>query len=325
MLPRDIVANMASAANTVIGNALLRGSNAMCTPPRTEVGFVAAVTLGAIRGIAAAWTPLCANSGLLIELSGVFCHASPIVTFVNANGAMKRCELGDLLIVVDIITTASLVRRAALIQAKMARASDRVSLSGQSSSVQLELYQRWHHFDFEEAAYGMIGVNFHQGGPAANSGTFGVIDRHLKNSPRVDAARCKSDTEYHRPQAPARPVHRRNGDGARPQFGRIATPSLLTDWSKTVERLLTVTYMRSFNYNPVLGPTSARRGVSATVSACLNFQAMADQRIALGEDRAGNHPLTMWKSEGMTVAQAASASSISRSAIAMTPTAHVPQ
>jgi hypothetical protein len=182
MLPRHVVGAMASAANNAIDNALLLGSHAMLSSPRTEVGFVAAVTLGAIKDIAAAWAQLCAGSGFSIKLSGVFCHASPMVTFSDANGRSRRCELADLLIVVDITTAGSLVRRAALIQAKMASAAGRVALSGKSSPVQLDLYQNWYLFDFVEAAYGMSRINFIAGGAAADSGTFGVIDRHLKNS-----------------------------------------------------------------------------------------------------------------------------------------------
>jgi hypothetical protein len=52
MLPRKVVAAMGSAANSVIDHVLLRGSYAMRHPPRSEVGFVAAVSLGGIKGIA---------------------------------------------------------------------------------------------------------------------------------------------------------------------------------------------------------------------------------------------------------------------------------
>lgn len=169
MLPRLVVGAMASAANNAIDNALLLGSHAMLSPPRTEVGFVAAVTLGAIRDIAAAWTPLCAGSGFLLKLTGVFFHAAPMVTFTDANGRSRRCELTDLLIVVDITIAGSLVRRAALIQAKMASAAGRVALLGNSSPVQLDLYQNWYLFDFEEAAYSMSRIDFSAGEAAADS------------------------------------------------------------------------------------------------------------------------------------------------------------
>jgi len=269
---------MAFAANNAIEKALLLGSQAMCSPPRTEVGFVAAVTLGAITEIATAWKPLCAGSGFLLKLTGVFCHAAPMVSFTDAKGRSRRCELADLLIVVDIITAGSLVRRAALIQAKMARAAGRVSLSGRSSRTQLDLYQNWYPFDFVEAAYGMNQINFHAGGAAADSGTFGVIDRHLRDpasSPPVWTQHAASPTPVvtlNHPQLGEFITEMVDGTMAR--FGRLSTPSLQTDWSKAVERLLAITYARVFHHKATLGSVNTPRGVSTV--ACLSFQTMAD-------------------------------------------------
>src|SRR5271163_1030684 len=94
ILPRQVIKAMGSAADRVISDALLRGSDAMLSPPRSEVGFVAAVT-GSTKGIAAAWQPMCAGSGLSLELTGVFCHGAPIVRFADTRGRLKRCELAD--------------------------------------------------------------------------------------------------------------------------------------------------------------------------------------------------------------------------------------
>jgi hypothetical protein len=250
----------------------------MLSLPRTEVGFVAAVALGAIRDIAAAWTPLCAGSGFLLKLTGVFCHAAPMVTFTDANSRSMRCELADLLIVVDITIAGSLVRRAALIQAKMASAAGRVALSGKSSPVQLDLYQNWYLFDFEEAAYSMSRIDFSAGGAAVDSRTFGAIDRHLRDpasSPPVWTQHAPSPTPVvisNQPQLGefiAEMV-----DGTRASFGRLSTPSLQTDWSKAVERLLAITYARVFHHKSTLGSASAPRCVSAV--ACLSLRTMAD-------------------------------------------------
>jgi hypothetical protein len=71
MLPRKTVSAMGSAANRAIDNVLVQGSHAMISPPRTEVGFVAAVTLGGIRDIATAWSSICGGHGLTIQISGV--------------------------------------------------------------------------------------------------------------------------------------------------------------------------------------------------------------------------------------------------------------
>jgi hypothetical protein len=63
-------------------------------------------------------------------------------------------------------------------------------------------------------------------------------------------------------------------DGTRVGFGRLATPSLQTDWSEVVERLLTITYARAFHHKMTFGPVGAPRGVTAV--ACLNYSAMAN-------------------------------------------------
>ena len=151
---------MDAAANQAIGQVLQHGSAKMHTPPRTEVGFVAAVTLGGIKAIAKTWKPILAGAGLTLDLTGVFCHAAPMVNFTGSKRQAKSCELADLLVVVDVTRAGLLEGRAALVQAKMARAAGRVSLSGMSTITQLDLYQNWHVFDFEDGAYGMSGVNF---------------------------------------------------------------------------------------------------------------------------------------------------------------------
>ena len=84
------------------------------------------MTLGGIQQIGKAWKPLCSGLGSTIDLSGVFCHAAPMVKFAGSKRRPRRCELADLLVVVDVGTSSSFVRRAALVQAKMARAAERI-------------------------------------------------------------------------------------------------------------------------------------------------------------------------------------------------------
>jgi hypothetical protein len=81
MLSAHTVVSMSTAANAVIDDVLLRGSHGMQAAPRTEVGFVAAVTLGGISNIAAAWRRLLASSGYRLSVTGVFCHTAPLVRF----------------------------------------------------------------------------------------------------------------------------------------------------------------------------------------------------------------------------------------------------
>jgi hypothetical protein len=277
MLPRKTVSAMASAANRAIDNVLFQGSHAMISRPRTEVGFVAAVTLGGIRDIAKAWTSICNGHGLTIQLSGVFCHAAPMIKFTDAKSRPRRCELADLLVVVDITNHGSFIRRAALIQAKMARALKRVSLSGLSSRVQLDLYQHWPRFDFEEAAYKLNHIDFRAGGAGGHSGTFGVIDRHLTNQPVWTQHAASPTPAIILNQSRLGEFIAEMVDGTRAGFGRLATPSLQTDWAKVVERLLTVTYARAFHHKMTFGPAGAPRGVNAV--ACLNYSAMVTRPI----------------------------------------------
>jgi hypothetical protein len=148
---------MTMAANAAIEDALLHGA---CFRVRAPSRAGGGRDLGGIREIAKAWRRILATRGLTVGLTGVFCHAAPMVTFKDSRKQLRRCELADLLIVVDVNGHGPLIRRAALVQAKMARARERVSLSGRSSRVQLDLYQNWHRFDFEEAAYP---INFSEG------------------------------------------------------------------------------------------------------------------------------------------------------------------
>ena len=306
MFPRRAVNAMATAADTAIDNVLIRGARPMISPPHKEVGYVAAVTLGGIRDIASAWEPICSGLGLTIRLAGVFCHAAPIVTFKGASGRTS-CELADLLVVADIKKRGLLIRRATLIQAKMARAKQRVSLSGPSSRMQLDLYQNWHRFDFKDPAYGMKRVDFTIGPRPAWSGTFGTIDPRFDGQPRWT---------QHLARPTPRNIHKNDprlghfiaemADGTQPGFGRLATPSLKTDWSKVVERLLSVTYTRAFGDKAILGPARPPRGTNAV--ACFGAKPTANQKARFGRRRVCNPPMTALPSAKTAVSQAELAS-----------------
>jgi hypothetical protein len=262
---------MAIEADAAIDNALLAGAGPIVRPKK-EVAYVAAVTLGGIYDIAEAWRPICSGHGMSLRLAGVFCHAAPIVRFKGRSGKTD-CELADLLVVTDIRMGSTLTRRAALIQAKMARAKQRVSLTGPSSYKQLDLYQNWHRFDFLDPAYPMSQVNFHVGAGPFWSGTFGVIDPRFDAQPRwtqPSARPTPSIITNHDPRLGC--FIAEMTDGTRPGFGRIATPSLNTDWSKTVELLLRVTYARAFGERAILGPARPPRGASAV--ACFGNAAI---------------------------------------------------
>src|SRR5207302_1430523 len=111
----------------------------------------------------------------------VFCHGAPQVKYNHT-----RCELADLLVVIDRWDTGSLVRRAVLIQAKMAWRKQLVKLTGPSSCNQLKLYQNWPTFRIVSPGYGNRRFCL-SGGRHGEAGSFGVIDRHLINNPTPPA------------------------------------------------------------------------------------------------------------------------------------------
>jgi hypothetical protein len=265
MFPRKVIKEMADKADAAINLALFNGAQPMRGGSHSELAYVGAVTLDGLHGISAAWKPICRGLGMTMRLLGVYCHAAPQVLF---DGKVRRtkCELADLLVVTDVKKKGVLTRRAALIQAKMARAKDRVSLAGDSSRKQLDLYQNWYRFDFVESAYSMKRVDFLVGADPGSSGTFGVIDPRFYGEPRWSQLAARPTPQRFSSQTPQ--LGRFIAEmtvGTRPGFGRLATPSLRTDWSKTVELLLTETYARAFTNKARNGPPRPPRGTTAIV------------------------------------------------------------
>lgn len=266
-LTPSLLTSLTSAADVVVDDVLLRGSHGMRARPRTEVGFVAAITLGGVPGIASAWAPLLRPHGYSLNIDGVFCHAAPVVAFKLGAGPRVRCELADLLVVTDHLDqTGRLERRASLIQTKMAPKARRVSLTGRSSVRQLDLYQSWPAFTFEEPVYGSKSYDLKSLGQG-DAGSFGVIDRHFRNSPGMPPRWTQHDA---RP-TPASVTNEPSFGGFLAQMvggnvgacGRVAVPGGSDDWSQVVDILLDVTYKKAFRHAPTLGVSAAPRGVTA--------------------------------------------------------------
>jgi len=68
----------------------------------------------------------------------------------------------------------------------------------------------------------------------------------------------------------------------------LATPSLRTDWSKAVEKLLTVTYRRAFGDRRTLGSVRPPRGVTAI--ACFDSATMSQLRSEIWDGPGGDPP-----------------------------------
>lgn len=254
-IPSAVRHQMIAKARAAIDHGLVLGNPMGVRAPRTEPGLVAAVTTYAIPRIARDWRRILKPLRTQFEISAVFTHQAPKVRFASGIKARATCELADLLIVVDDARTGR--RQAALIQAKMAAQRGTVQISRQQDKLQLELFQKWPRFDFEEPIYNLVGVDFHSGGSAAQCGRYGVIDRHLI-SPPIWSQMPPSTVPGKTLAAPMLADFIVGLVSNR--VGREATPSLASDWSKTVEALMRVTYGRFFHQRQSLGPLAFPRG-----------------------------------------------------------------
>ncbi|ANP88256.1 hypothetical protein [Rhizobium leguminosarum] len=263
-LSSSAVHQMSVSANVAISRALANGSPLMKSSPRTEPGLVAAVHLGAIPDIAAAWSPLFTLAGLNLKLTGVFCHQSPMAIYCDVRGKRQRSELADFLVVIDLRTSRWTGRRAVLIQAKMAAQAGTANVKKGSGWTQLSLYQNWPRFDFEQAAYRLKSVDLTLGVDSDHSGSYGIIDRHWHRS--------------HAPrwtQLPANPTPKKTigyaelGDflarmvAGQSGYGRDVDTCVNPTWTEVVDALMRETFSKTFSHSSTLGNIAAPRSVSA--------------------------------------------------------------
>jgi hypothetical protein len=249
---------------------------------------VASIVLVGVRGIQRSWQRILGPLGYKVRMTGVFYHNSPQVRFTDAKKQPQRCELADLLIVIDHQQAGAAVdRRASLVQAKIAAANGDVP--GSATPDQLELLMHWHRFTLP-SVYNQNPRAFTV--PAAPrhylmSGSYGGIDLGKPN---------KLWTQV----APAKVMNTANGCslglflaamtmGMR-GFGRKAAicpapgaglaPIQPEDWSGTISELLTLTANSPFSLVLSVGQTRPQRGVTMYAGQIAGFQ-VAIPRVTL--------------------------------------------
>ena len=153
---QSLMIDLVRLADAEIGHVLEHGGH-RSRRPWDEVSGVRTIVLDGVDRIADAWSPVLARNNLAVELVAVFCHSRPQVTFspqVYTQGT-GRCELADLLVVIDQQRADGSVadRRAVLIQAKRNK-HGRVMLGGDDWT-QHELLSTLPRFHFLEQSYDM--------------------------------------------------------------------------------------------------------------------------------------------------------------------------
>lgn len=190
MLPQILLQPLSLAAAPVIAKVLSRGG-VRTIKPSGEVSAVRTMTLDGFDEIALAWDPILRTHGYRIHLNSVFCHSRPQVTFAAIphpnypNGKKpRRCELADLLIVMDHVDRRENIddRRAVLVQAKMLKGG--VLKPTNTEWVQHELLAWLPAFTFVDSGYDPRIREFNQApsvGSPAHTAEYGGID--LNSSP----------------------------------------------------------------------------------------------------------------------------------------------
>lgn len=278
---KSLLKKLAKAADIAIGSAISHGGVGFSAPgnypifvnsPSDEPSAVAALMLVGIPNLAHGWSKLLQPRGYRVEITAVFCHKSPQVKFVDSSGKKEKCELADLLIVMDHTTKSNFTdRRAVLVQAKKVKSSSRVSTA--KAKHQLDLYCRWPRFKFASKQYNPIERDFispKKLGSATNSGRYGAID--LGASP-VSWTQVIPSAVMSTSGAPGLAEFLAGMAVGLKNVGRktrfCAAPSKIDSqltpdhWSATVEELREVAFRTRFRLKVSVGPVSPARATSA--------------------------------------------------------------
>lgn len=227
--------------------------------PVGEVSAVETMTRDGFAEIAVAWHPIVAAMNYRLDLHAIFVHSRPQVRWDRADGSSGRCELADLLVVVDHKGPGSAKdRTAVLIQAKLLK-NGAIRLQG-SEHVQFELLSSWPGFTFVTPGYASNKRDFSDESlfaRAISSGEYGGID--LAASPRLWVQEML---------APLRTTEGRVSLGellagmaqGNDNFGRQACIGGADDWSFTIDELLSVTAAL-----PITKASGAPRGRSLSL------------------------------------------------------------
>ena len=250
MLPSSLAHSLCNAADPIIARVLAHGG-AHTGKPRGEVSAVRTMTLDGFDQIATAWSPILRASGYRIDLRAVFCHSRPHVTFTvprpkyQQGTTLRRCELADLLIVIDHVDRVKKVddRHAVLVQAKMLK-SGAVMPSGKEW-IQHELLAWLHAFNFVDRSYNQRSRDL-RGIPLvglpSHTAEYGGID--LKSVPPVWRHELPQTTApwFNSPASLA--SYMAGMATGNPDYSRKAVRGGSDDWSFTVDELLRLTAAR---------------------------------------------------------------------------------
>ena len=143
--------------------------------PAGEVACIRHLANHALPRIDSAWRNAFALSGVHVTMQSVICHGRPYVAYL---GAVRGCELGDLLLVHEHYSPGRRSQRAALVQAKLFRGG-RVTAP---NDVQKTLYRTWPPFVYTSWPGGLGKLRQLAAQRFAGAGS-GFLIRDLRSGP----------------------------------------------------------------------------------------------------------------------------------------------
>lgn len=228
-----------SGANSAIWYSHARAERLAKSGAREE-DYVATLITDGIPRLAERWAPLLRSKGVNLNISGVFCHGHPQVSFGSPG---RKVELADLLIVHQHVQPGRVAARAMLVQAKMSTDSThRLS----RSDAQLDLFSRWPPFEFVTGglASGLRDIKEHGKGSR-----YALVHDGQAFPEQIGwADQCPWAASVAKQQLSAdRSFARLLGDMLFNKDGRpfqLGKPK--DDWSRTIQELLKITGQRTY-------------------------------------------------------------------------------
>jgi len=285
MLPSHLEPNLAKSADAAIIKVLTHGGG-RTSKPSGEVSAVRTLTLDGFDEIAASWSPILNAYGLRISLRAVFCHSRPHVTFPQVPHpnyrnppTVRRCELADLLIVMDHIDPSKNIddRRAVLVQAKILKGGS-LALSG-SEWIQHELLGWLPPFNFIDPSYDPRSRNLTSMPPIGSPGytaEYGGIDLNA-SPPAWHQCLTATTAPWFTSAAPLASYLAGMATG-NPSYSRDAVRAGPDDWSFTVDELLRVTAVL-----PITKKCGVLRGNDNVVGLIADMSSLAIAGVGGGD------------------------------------------
>jgi hypothetical protein len=262
-LNRTEIESIYSAANSAIWYSH-NLANFLAKSAREE-DYVATLVTDGVPRLGSRWDSLLAPKGFSLQISGVFCHGHPQVSF-GANGS--QVELADLLVVHQHVGKVRTTSRAMLVQAKMSLTSTHRLPAGDE---QLDLYTNWPKFAVVTGGLAPGLRDLKEAGKGSRYAL--VLDEQSYPEQITWADQCPwSSCNANQLLTADRSFAKLLGDMLLGKDGRaVQLQAPKDDWSRMIKELLEVTGKRTYKRKNIGRGDTPRRSPPTPVPSGLMF------------------------------------------------------